>query len=159
MAALFHRYPRALENTLRIAEQCAYQLPSELQALPRYPLPAGMSAQAYLARLCRRSGRYQPPMETRLQHELAIIDVTGLANYFLVVWDIVRFAWEKDIRCQGRGSAANSLVAYLLQIAPIDPIKHRLVFERFLSPERQMTPDIDMDFDAETREEVIQISL
>ena len=156
MAALFHAYPRALENTLPIAAACAYQLPSELQALPRYPLPAGMSAQAYLARLCRRSKRYQSHMESRLQHELAIIDVTGLANYFLVVWDIVRFSWEKGIRCQGRGSAANSLVSYLLTIAPIDPIEHRLVFERFLSPERQMTPDIDMDFDAETREEVIQ---
>ena len=79
-----------------------------------------------------------------------------MANYFLVVWDIVHFAWERGIRCQGRGSAANSVVAYLLKIAPVDPIKHRLVFERFLSEERQMTPDIDMDFDAETREEVIQ---
>ena len=156
MRALFHRYPRALENTIRIAAQCSYQLPSELQALPRYPLPVGTSAQAYLARLCRGSTRYQPNMEKRLQHELAIIEVSGLANYFLVVWDIVRFSWETGIRCQGRGSAANSLVAYLLKIAPIDPIEHRLVFERFLSPERQMTPDIDMDFDAETREEVIQ---
>lgn len=156
LAALFHRYPRAIENTIRIAERCTYQLPSELQTLPRHPLPVGMSAQAYLARLCRRSKRYQPHMEERLQHELAIINASGLANYFLVVWDIVRFAWEKDIRCQGRGSAANSLVAYLLKIAPIDPIKHRLVFERFLSPEKQMAPDIDMDFDAETREQVIQ---
>ena len=156
MRALFHRYPRALENTIRIAAQCSYQLPSELQALPRYPLPVGTSAQAYLARLCRGSTRYQPNMEKRLQHELAIIEVSGLANYFLVVWDIVRFSWETGIRCQGRGSVANSLVAYLLKIAPIDPIEHRLVFERFLSPERQMTPDIDMDFDAETREEVIQ---
>ena len=156
MSALFQRYPEAIANTGRVAAQCVYQLPSELQALPRYPLPAGMTAQAYMASLCRRSRRYQPDMEARLQHELAIIDVIGLANYFLVVWDIVRFSLENGIRCQGRGSAANSLVAYLLMIAPIDPIKHRLVFERFLSPERRMTPDIDMDFDAETREDVIQ---
>ena len=156
MRRLFQHYPRALRNTGVIAAQCRYQLPSELQALPRFPLPAGASAQAYLARLCRRSQRYQPHMEDRLQHELVIIDVAGLANYFLVVWDIVRFAWDQGIRCQGRGSAANSLVAYLLMIAPIDPIAHRLVFERFLSPERQMTPDIDMDFDADTREQVIQ---
>ena len=156
MAALFHRYPRALSNTAHIAAQCRYQLPSELQALPQYPVPAGMSAQGYLAGLCRGSKRYQPYMADRLAHELDIIDAIGLANYFLVVWDIVRFSWEQGIRCQGRGSAANSLVAYLLKIAPIDPIKHRLVFERFLSKERQMTPDIDMDFDAETREQVIQ---
>ena len=156
MAALFHRYPRALSNTLHIAALCRYQLPSELQALPQYPVPPGMNAQTYLAGLCRGSGRYRPHMEERLQHELAIIDSIGLANYFLVVWDIVRFACERGIRCQGRGSAANSLVAYMLKIAPVDPMEHRLVFERFLSEERQMTPDIDMDFDAETREEVIQ---
>ena len=156
MAARFHRYPRALSNSSRIAAQCRYQLPSELQALPRYPVPAGMSAQGYLAGLCRGSKRYRPQMEKHLQHELDIINAIGLANYFLVVWDIVRFAGEQGIRCQGRGSAANSLAAYLLRIAPIDPIEHRLVFERFLSKERQMTPDIDMDFDAETREQVIQ---
>ena len=156
MAALFHRYPRALSNTRRIADACRYQLPSQLQALPQYPLPDGMSAQAFLTALCRGADRYRPHMEARLRHELDIIETTGLANYFLVVWDIVHFAWERGIRCQGRGSAANSVVAYLLKIAPVDPIKHRLVFERFLSEERQMTPDIDMDFDAETREEVIQ---
>ena len=156
MAKLFHRYPCALSNTLRIAAACRYQLPSELQALPQYPVPEGMSAQTFLTGLCRGSERYRPHMEERLLHELDIIETTGLANYFLVVRDIVRFAWERGIRCQGRGSAANSVVAYLLKIAPVDPIKHRLVFERFLSEERQMTPDIDMDFDAETREEVIQ---
>ena len=156
MAALFHAHPRALRNTLRIAALCQYQLPTALQALPEYPVPPGMSAQSYLAGLCRGSARYRPHMEARLRHELSVIETIGLANYFLVVWDITRFAWERGIRCQGRGSAANSVVAYLLRIAPVDPIAHRLVFERFLSQERQMTPDIDMDFDAETREEVIQ---
>ncbi len=156
MRALFGGYPRAIDNTLEVAALCQYQLPSALQALPQYPLPAGMTAQGYLAGLCRGSGRYRPHMEARLRHELEIIAAIGLANYFLVVWDIVRFALGRGIRCQGRGSAANSVVAYLLRIAPIDPIEHRLVFERFLSEERQMTPDIDMDFDAETREQVIQ---
>src|SRR5690606_26005443 len=80
----------------------------------------------------------------------------GLANYFLIVWDIVRHARERGIRCQGRGSAANSLVAYLLGITPVDPLAHDLVFERFLSAERALVPDIDIDFDAARREEVIQ---
>ena len=92
MAALFHWYPRALSNTLRIAEACRYQLPSKLQVLPQYPVPGGMSAGEYLAGLCHGSERYRPHMETRLQHELRIINTTGLANYFLVVWDIARFA-------------------------------------------------------------------
>jgi error-prone DNA polymerase len=94
---------------------------------------------------------------TRLDYELEVIERSGLANYFLIVWDIVRFAREKSIRCQGRGSAANSLVAYLLAISPIDPLAHDLVFERFLSDERRLTPDIDIDFAAgDLREEVIQ---
>lgn len=80
----------------------------------------------------------------------------GLANYFLIVWDIMRFARAAGIRCQGRGSAANSLVAYLLGIGPIDPLRHNLVFERFLSRERPVLPDIDLDVDAVRREEVIQ---
>jgi error-prone DNA polymerase len=92
-----------------------------------------------------------------LSHELTIIKQAGLANYFLIVWDIVRFARKRGIRCQGRGSAANSLVAYLLAISPIDPLAHDLVFERFLSAERAITPDIDLDFEAtDRREEVIQ---
>lgn len=153
---LFHRYPQALKNTLIIAEQCNYRLPSELQALPEYPKPDGLSADTYLAQVCRDSNRYDSAMKERLQHELEIIAELGLSNYFLVVWDIVTYAWSQNIRCQGRGSAANSLVAYLLKISPIDPIKHRLVFERFLSRERQIAPDIDMDFDANEREKVIQ---
>ena len=92
----------------------------------------------------------------QLNHELRVIEQAGLANYFLIVWDIVRFALQEGVRCQGRGSAANSLVAYLLYISPIDPIAHDLVFERFLSSERQVVPDIDIDFDAQRREEVIQ---
>ena len=95
-------------------------------------------------------------VEAHLAHELEVITQAGLANYFLIVWDIVRFSRSQGILCQGRGSAANSLVAYLLDISPIDPLAHDLVFERFLSPERQSTPDIDIDFQADRREEVIQ---
>ncbi len=93
---------------------------------------------------------------TMLAHELTVIGQLGLANYFLIVWDIMCFARSQGIRCQGRGSAANSLVAYLLEITPIDPLAHDLVFERFLSQERPGMPDIDIDFDALRREEVIQ---
>ncbi|MBK8027198.1 MAG: DNA polymerase III subunit alpha [Chloroflexi bacterium] len=96
------------------------------------------------------------PLAAQLAHELEIIERAGLSNYFLIVWDIVRFARQHGIRCQGRGSAANSLVAYALGISPINPLEHRLVFERFLSDERRTAPDIDIDFDAARREEVIQ---
>jgi len=92
----------------------------------------------------------------QLDYELAVIERSGLSNYFLIVWDIVHFARSSGILCQGRGSAANSLVAYLLAISPVNPLEHNLVFERFLSDERQVVPDIDIDFDAARREEVIQ---
>ncbi len=95
----------------------------------------------------------------QLDHELRIIHASGLSNYFLIVWDIVRFARDNGILCQGRGSAANSLVAYHLGISPVNPLEHDLVFERFLSTERQVVPDIDIDFDAARREEVIQYIL
>jgi error-prone DNA polymerase len=161
MTALFPEHPQALENTCQLAERCHFELSYDLQDLPHFPTTHGMSSSAYLSRLCQEAipGRYPNPAErihAQLAHELAVIEQAGLANYFLIVWDIVRFARENQIRCQGRGSAANSLVAYLLYISPIDPIAHDLVFERFLSRERQAVPDIDIDFDAERREEVIQ---
>ncbi len=95
-------------------------------------------------------------MLNQLAHELDAIERAGLAGYFLIVWDIVRFARERGIRCQGRGSAANSIVAYLLGITNVDPLQHHLLFERFLSPDRHTAPDIDIDFAADRREEVIQ---
>lgn len=150
----FAQYPEALDNTLRIAEQCNFEPRYGLQDLPLYPTPKSMSAIAYLRHLCQQSERFG--LARRIEAELEVIDDAGLANYFLVVWDIVRYAQEQGIRCQGRGSAANSLVAYLLGISPIDPVAHNLVFERFLSAERQIVPDIDIDFDAARREEVIQ---
>ena len=166
MAALFTDHPQALANTLLLAERCHFDLQYGLQDLPHCPTPHGMSSSAYLHRLCEEALplRYAPDKGlTSLQaarrqmvHELEIIDRAGLANYFLIVWDIVRYSRQAGIRCQGRGSAANSLVAYLLHISPIDPLAHDLVFERFLSDERQAVPDIDIDFDAQRREEVIQ---
>ena len=161
MAALFSDYPDAISNTTRIAERCTFELDFGLQELPIFPAPEGMSAHDYLESLCREglATRRIDATEAvlrQLAHELDVIERAGLANYFLVVWDIVRFARESGIRCQGRGSAANSLVAYLLLISPVNPIEHNLVFERFLSDERQAVPDIDIDFDAARREEVIQ---
>jgi error-prone DNA polymerase len=162
MAALFPNQPKALANTVQIAERCADAgelLPAGPQALPRFPVPGGRSPYLYLRALCLKQlqNRYpvSPPHEL-LEKELAIIEQLKLADYFLVVWDIVHSAHRAGIRCQGRGSAANSLVAYLLGITPIDPISSGLVFERFLSAERAKTPDIDIDFAANRREEVIQ---
>lgn len=157
MHHLFADYPQAIANTLQIAERCQFELTYGLQDLPQYPLPQAISAIGYLKELCEQNlDSKNPATYERLNHELAIIDNAGLSNYFLIVWDIVRFAREQNIRCQGRGSAANSLVAYLLKITPVDPLAHHLVFERFLSAERQLMPDIDIDFDANRREEVIQ---
>ena len=170
MAHLFSDIPIALENTLRVAERCApaYDyLPAGMQTLPQGPLDGDYGAnddrfdQAHhkLRWLCERAlhRRYPVnPPQTLLDRELSVIQGMGLANYFLIVWDIVHVAQRAGIRCQGRGSAANSLVAYLLDISPIDPVACDLVFERFLSPERGSPPDIDIDIAADRREEVIQ---
>ncbi len=161
MARLFADRPDALRQTMAIAERCHVSLRRGVQDLPLFPTgPA--TADDFLRTLCWQalSERYGPAPGERVQrlldHELAVIQQLGLANYFLIVWDIMRFARQQGIRCQGRGSAANSLAAYLLGITPIDPLAHDLVFERFLSAERPTTPDIDIDFQAERREEVIQ---
>jgi len=163
MAALFANVPAAITNTRVIAERCASAvtfLPNGAQVLPTFPTPDGSAASVYLRRLCVAAlrDRYADtaPALSQLEHELSVIGTLRLDNYFLTVWDIVRFAREHGIRCQGRGSAANSLVAYLLDITPIDPLAADLVFERFLSPERRSPPDIDLDIAADRREDVIQ---
>lgn len=166
MSELFAAHPHAVANTERLAERCAFQPSYGLQELPLFETPNGMSAESYLRRLCEQGlrERYAEPSEqahAQLQRELELITKAKLANYFLIVWDVVRYARESQIRCQGRGSAANSLAAYLLHISPIDPLQYDLIFERFLSEERLsadagFTPDIDLDFDAARREEVIQ---
>jgi error-prone DNA polymerase len=162
MAALFAGLPEALRNTLRIAERCDASLDFAAQRLPAFPVPEGHTTESYLRHLCQEglARRFRPITErarAQLDHELGVIERLGLAGYFLVVWDIVRFAREQGIRCQGRGSAANSLAAYVLGITQVDPLRHNLLFERFLSEGSAGTmPDIDVDFAADRREEVIQ---
>jgi error-prone DNA polymerase len=162
MGTMFADVSMALENSLRIAERCApayTYLPSGPQTVSCFPVPGDRPADYYLRELCKQALRHRyphDPPQDLLERELAVIKQAGLADYFLIVWDIVRFARHIGVRCQGRGSAANSLVAYLLGISPIDPVACDLVFERFLSPERCGPPDIDVDFAADRREEVIQ---
>jgi error-prone DNA polymerase len=162
MAPLFARWPQALRNTVRIAERCQFELQYGLQDLPAFPTPENLTAPEHLRSLCAESLPHRYPdasadVLARLDYELGVIESGGLSNYFLIVADIMRYAKEQQIRAQGRGSAANSLVSYLLGISPIDPLAHNLVFERFLSAERSLPPDIDIDFAApEAREKVIQ---
>ena len=163
MYALYPDLPQAVVNTLEIAGRCSVELPMGLQVLPEYPTPKGIEAQTFLRRLCQRELPRLYPAQVRarqaaplLEKELALIEQLGLANYFLVVWDIVNFCRRKGILCHGRGSAANSLAARLLGISAVDPIRQGLVVERFLSVEHGGTPDIDLDIDAARREQVIQ---
>lgn len=161
-AQLFAEWPDALPATLEIAARCHAKLPNGPQTLPPIATPDGRPAIDYLRALCavglthKCDHRKLDGYRAALDHELTIIEQQGLTNYFLIVWDLVHFARSRGIPCQGRGSAANSLVAYLLGITPIDPLSIGLVFERFLSPERATSPDIDIDFQADRREEVIQ---
>jgi len=151
-----------IRQTLAIAERCAFRLQDLKPRLPHFTLPPGVSEDEYLARLVeggaeerwgwRRTARH----DKQLEHELALIAKLGLAGYFLIVWDIVRFARRDGILCQGRGSAANSAVCYCLGITAVDPIKLELLFERFLSEERTEAPDIDIDFAHRDRERVLQ---
>jgi error-prone DNA polymerase len=161
MAALFAALPQALKETWRIAERCQLLLDFSAQRLPDFPVPPGHTADSYLRSLCaaglrRKFGPAAAEALSQLEHELGIITRTGLAGFFLVVWDIVQFARKRGIRCQGRGSAAGSVVAYVLDISKVDPLRHNLLFERFLTEETHTMPDIDVDFAADRREEVIQ---
>jgi len=161
MANLFAAYPKAVASAGRLTAQCDLDLGMGTYRFPDFHVPEGETAYSYLCKLCFEglAKLYKPitPKATkRLQHELSIIHDLGFAEYFLVVWDIVRHAREKGIRCSGRGSAADSMVAYCLGITIVDPIEHDLLFERFLNPERKGMPDIDIDFDAARRDEVIE---
>ncbi len=161
MVDLFADLPQACRSTLGIVERCQGGLDFSDQRLPNFAVPPGHTPLSYLQSLCAvgLQHRFDPvtmQAQAQLAHELRVIERTGMAGYFLVVWDIVRFARSRGIRCQGRGSAANSLVAYLLGITPVDPLQHHLLFERFLSEEARTMPDIDVDFAADRREEVIQ---
>ncbi len=159
--ALYPDLPEAVRNTLLVAERCNVTLPTGLQTLPQFPTPRGLTADDYLRQLCEEPlpqhySRNLTEAKALLEKELAIITQLGLANYFLVVWDIIVFCQRRNILCHGRGSAANSLVAKLLGISAVDPIAQGLVVERFLSVEHGGTPDIDLDIDAAQRESVIQ---
>src|SRR5512133_41375 len=170
MAALFAGLPEALAVTQTIAERCQVSLDFSRRRLPAFParsddfpqgIPPGETAFGLLHTLCQaglhvRYGLVTPQATGQLAHELRIIEAAGLCDYFLIVWDIVRFARQQGIRCQGRGSAANSLVAYLLEITPVDPLAHDLLFERCLRDQTDTMPDIDIDFDAERRDEVVE---
>lgn len=162
MRALFSEEPSAISNTLRIAEQCNLALDFTKTYLPHYRPPEGKSREAYFRELCEEGLKRSfgeeadPTVRKRLEHEIEVINQTGYTSYFLIVWDFVRFAKEQRIAVgPGRGSAAGSLVAYVLGITDIDPLKHGLIFERFLNPERVSPPDIDIDFCFERRGEVI----
>lgn len=161
MARLFARYPAALRRTAEIADRCAFRL-SDLRY--HYPDEArdGETAQSRLERLTRNGLHWRYPagvpqkIEMRVQKELSLIGEVDYAPYFLTVYDIVAFARSRGILCQGRGSAANSVVCYLLGITEVPPETITLIFERFISKERGEPPDIDVDFEHERREEVIQ---
>ncbi len=165
MSECFADILEAVANTVDIAARCTSAtvfLPGAAcghQILPAFETPNGDNPNTYLRRICEQAMhlRYAKHLPNdQLDKELRVIEQLDLANYFLIVADIVDFSRSHNIRCQGRGSAANSLVAYLLNISPIDPVAIDLVFERFLSLERSRPPDIDIDFAADRREEVIQ---
>jgi error-prone DNA polymerase len=162
MAALFSDLPEAVEGTVRVAERCAFTLEDLGYRFPDYPVPPGETAFSYLHQLTYAGARerYRPltaQAARQLARELDLIDKLGLAGYFLIVWDLVRFCREKGILVQGRGSAANSAVCYSLGITAVDPVGMDLLFERFLSEERGEWPDIDLDLPSgDDREEVIQ---
>ncbi|MCH7610969.1 MAG: error-prone DNA polymerase [Chloroflexi bacterium] len=158
MYELFSDLPQALENTLRIAERCRFDLDLSQYRFPRFPVE---NSYAHLRQLSYEglAERYQkasPNVIDQLEHELSVIDSLDLEDYFLIVWDICAWARNRGFPVQGRGSSANSLVAYCLGITRVDPIGHNLLFERFLSHERGGMPDIDVDFSRAGREEVIQ---
>lgn len=160
MKEIFHDYPSAVTNTLKIAEMCEPALATGAPLLPAFTdLPPGETAAGCLRRLTfkgarERYRRLTPGIVSRLEHELAIICRLGFADYFLMVWDAVNFARREKIRCAGRGSAADSAVAYCLYITEVDSYARGLLFERFISLERAQKPDIDIDFDSRHRDRV-----
>jgi len=162
MAKLFIHCRTAFENTKTIAEQCSFEIGFGEMRLPKYPTPEGQTPDDYLRILCieglkERGLQSEDLYYERLEYELEVIKSMNFSDYFLIVWDFMKFAHQRGIMTgPGRGSAAGSLVAYVLKITNVDPIKHGLLFERFLNPERVSMPDIDIDFSDRRRDEVIQ---
>jgi len=161
MKNFFKDIPEAIANTVEIASRCNLELDFSKAHLPKYSPPKGEDKEEFLTKLCEegiksRFGERTPAVKERLEHELKIIKHMGFISYFLIVWDFIHYAKSQGIPVgPGRGSAAGSLVSYLLGITDIDPLKYGLLFERFLNPERLGLPDIDIDFCYERRQEVI----
>jgi len=160
MAELYKDIPQAMESTERIAEMCNLELEFGRLHLPEIELPEGESPDQFLADLCHQGLSYYypqpaPEIEKRLDYELEVIKQTQFANYFLVVWDIISYAKKHNILFGVRGSAAASIVLHCLGLTEVDPIEHKLVFERFLNLERREMPDIDLDFEDDRRDEII----
>ncbi|MBO7407467.1 MAG: DNA polymerase III subunit alpha, partial [Clostridia bacterium] len=163
MAVLFEKLPEALDNTVKIAERCHVTLTFGRPVLPVFDIPGGLSAEQYLRQLCaagatERYGKNLPAyVSKRLDYELGVIASMGYCEYYLIVWDFIRYAREHGIKVgPGRGSGAGSLAAYCLKITNIDPLKYNLAFERFLNPERISMPDFDVDFSDDRRRDVIE---
>lgn len=163
MATLFNEIPEVISNTLLIAERCNLDLGFKGYRLPQFDVPDGYTAQSYLRELCEIGLRHRydtqaddPQIRQRLEYELDIIHQMGFDTYFLIVWDLCRFASEQDIWYNARGSAAGSIVAYCLDITLVEPIQHGLIFERFLNPGRISMPDIDLDFRDDRRSEMLE---
>lgn len=161
MQALFPYAKEALENTHKIAERCNVEIEFGHYHLPKYEVPEGYTPESYLTELCEkgmveRYGAEASKYEDRLRYELDTIRSMGFVDYFLIVWDYIHYAKTHDISVgPGRGSAAGSIVAYAIGITDIDPMRYNLIFERFLNPERVTMPDVDVDFEYERRQDVI----
>ncbi|MCK4235486.1 MAG: DNA polymerase III subunit alpha, partial [Candidatus Krumholzibacteria bacterium] len=167
VARAFRDDQASLEAALEIADDCRVELDLHSLKLPRFSTPPGEGPAGMLRRLAlkgleggclpgRRSGAAEREAAERLEYELSVVNGKGLADYFLVCWDIVRFARSRGMRSLGRGSAGNSLLSYALGITHVDPMRHNLLFERFLNPERRQLPDFDIDFATDDREEVLR---
>jgi DNA polymerase III subunit alpha len=161
MAADFPEYADAVLRTLEVAERCSVEIELDVLRLPKFPVPGDRDAFDYMVELCekgleKRYGHSTPELQDRLRFELKTIREMGFTDYFLIVWDFIRFARQNGVSVgPGRGSAAGSLVAYCLEITDVDPIRYDLLFERFLNPGRKEMPDMDIDFAVAGRERVI----
>jgi len=165
MREIFRDFPEAIANTLKIAEGCNLEIELGKSKYPEYPVPEGISRESYLRDLCAKGllqrygdrAKSDRQLQQRLDYELGVLEKTGFISYILIVWDFIHFAKERGIPVgPGRGSAAGSLVAYVLGITDIDPLQYGLIFERFLNPDRISPPDIDVDFCEARRGEVLE---
>ncbi|GJQ35958.1 MAG: DNA-directed DNA polymerase [Anaerolineaceae bacterium] len=163
MSRLFAEVPESLSNTLLIAERCNVDLGFKGYHLPDFPVPEGYTPETYLRSLCEAGAKKRygddatsSSVRTRLDYELSVVNSMGFNAYFLIVWDLCRFARENGIWYNARGSAAGSIIAYTLEITLVDPLQHTLIFERFLNPGRISMPDIDLDFRDDRRHEVLE---